>query len=97
MNKKNLLIFQIGLINDFNKIDNDELKPYINDIIKYLNEFDRFEIEEIDEISIFLKKLNKRIKKIEIIESEKIIINSLINNVIEFNNDLLMTIIMSNI
>ena len=44
------------------KINSDELNPYIDDILNFLNIFDKLEIDDIDTFSLFLKKLKQKIK-----------------------------------
>lgn len=71
--------------------------PFINDIINYLNIFDELDIDDIEKFSDYLKKLKLKIKKLNLLENNFEKINNIIDELIDFNNDLLMTIIMNNL
>ena len=71
--------------------------PFINDIINYLNIFDEFDIDDVEKFSDYLKKLKSKIKKLNLLENDFEKINNIIDELIDFNNDLLMTIIMNNL
>lgn len=87
----------IGIKNELSKFNSNELLSYINDILNYLEVFDKLDIDEIDTFSLFLNKLKQKIKKIDISKVESNKFNEIIDKLIDFNNDLLMSIIMNNL
>jgi Asp-tRNA(Asn)/Glu-tRNA(Gln) amidotransferase C subunit len=87
----------IGIKDELSKFNSNELLSYINDILNYLEVFDKLDIDEIDTFSLFLNKLKQRIKKIDISKVESNKFNEIIDKLIDFNNDLLMSIIMNNL
>lgn len=87
----------IGIKDELSKFNSNELLLYINDILNYLEVFDKLDIDEIDTFSLFLNKLKQKIKKIDISNVERNKFNEIIDKLINFNNDLLMSIIMNNL
>jgi late competence protein required for DNA uptake (superfamily II DNA/RNA helicase) len=87
----------IGIKDELSKFNSNELLSYINDILNYLEVFDKLDIDEIDTFSLFLNKLKQKIKKIDISKVESNKFNEIIDKLIDFNNDLLMSIIMNNL
>jgi late competence protein required for DNA uptake (superfamily II DNA/RNA helicase) len=87
----------IGIKDELSKFNSNELLSYINDILNYLEVFDKLDIDEIDTFSLFLNKLKQKIKKIDISKVESNKFNEIIDKLINFNNDLLMSIIMNNL
>lgn len=87
----------IGIKDELSKFNSNELLLYINDILNYLEIFDKLDIDEIDTFSLFLNKLKQKIKKIDISKVESNKFNEIIDKLINFNNDLLMSIIMNNL
>jgi late competence protein required for DNA uptake (superfamily II DNA/RNA helicase) len=87
----------IGIKDELSKFNSNELLSYINDILNYLEVFDKLDIDEIDTFSLFLNKLKHKIKKLDISKIEQSKFNEIVDKLINFNNDLLMSIIMDNL
>ena len=91
--KSNLIKLNLDKFNSDND-DINKIKIFVN---SYIDKFEKLTINELEEYSNKFKSLRSLIKKIEYPKNTLSELNDIVTKLIDFNNDLIMSIIISNL
>ena len=91
--KSNLIKLNLDKFNSDND-DINKIKIFVN---SYIDKFEKLTIDELEEYSNKFKSLRTLIKKIEYPKNTLSELNDIVTKLIDFNNDLIMSIIISNL
>ena len=91
--KSNLIKLNFDKFNSDND-DINKIKIFVN---SYIDKFEKLTIDELEEYSNKFKSLRALIKKIEYPKNTLSELNDIVTKLIDFNNDLIMSIIISNL
>lgn len=91
--KSNLIKLNLDKFNSDND-DINKIKIFVN---SYIDKFEKLTIDELEEYSNKFKSLRVLIKKIEYPKNTLLELNDIVTKLIDFNNDLIMSIIISNL
>lgn len=91
--KSNLIKLNLDKFNSDND-DINKIKIFAN---SYIDKFEKLTIDELEEYSNKFKSLRALIKKIEYSKNTLSELNDIVTKLIDFNNDLIMSIIISNL
>ena len=91
--KSNLIKLNLDKFNNDND-DINKIKIFVN---SYIDKFEKLTIDELEEYSNKFKSLRALIKKIEYPKNTLSELNDIVTKLIDFNNDLIMSIIISNL
>lgn len=91
--KSNLIKLELDKFNS----DNDDIQKIKIFVNSYFDKFEKLTIDELEEYSNKFKSLRSLIKKIECPKNILFEFDEIITKLIDFNNDLIMSIIMSNL
>ena len=91
--KSNLIKLNLDKFNSDND-DINKIKIFVN---SYIDKFEKLTIDELEEYSNKFKSLIALIKKIEYSKNTLSELNDIVTKLIDFNNDLIMSIIISNL
>lgn len=95
MTEDDLIKFKTLYLDKLNDYDNEKLEFIIKELKKYFLNYLNLSIDDLDNFSKFIKKNKKTIKTLKIVKINEFI--HLLNEIIEFNDDLLMMRIMDDI
>ena len=91
--KSNLIKLNLDKFNSDND-DINKIKIFVN---SYIDKFEKLTINKLEEYSNKFKSLRALIKKIEYSKNTLSELNDIVTKLIDFNNDLIMSIIISNL